>query len=229
MSNGETGVFTVPPLTKGWDCNTPISLSAAKLMKAAGYRFAVRYVRRDPVHSYDLSAEEIRILILSGLAVMPVQHVESADSWAPSAAKGQLFGQTAAEECISMGLPKGITVWCDLEGVEVGTSHEDVIAYGKEWYNAVDALGYIPGIYLGWHYGLTASEAYYKLPFKHYWGAFNLDKDREPVVRGLQMKQVAVKKKVKGIPFSYQRDYVRRDKKGGLPTCYGPVNWMDTL
>lgn len=223
-------VFTAPNATRGFDANLKLGPKTAAAFAKLGYRFAVRYVRRDPVHAHDLSAAEARTLLAAGLGVMPVQHVESESSWVPTEAKGRRFGRAGAEHALAIGLPEGVTLWCDLEGVAPGTPAEQVTAYCDAWYEAVWARGYSPGVYVGWRAGL-GPKGLFALRFRRYWGAYNLNADEVPAVRGLQMKQRTVKDPAlvpPGLqPGDFQIDTVRTDALGGRPTLVAPVNWLD--
>ena len=181
-------VQAAPPGLKGFDANTPLSAGAAQAFRAAGYRFCVRYVGRTAMADHDLTAAEARTLLDAGLALMVVQHVLP-PHWSPSTALGAEYGTNAATFTRQLGVPAGITVWCDLEGVLPGTDTADVIGYCNAWHDAVTAAGYEPGLYVGYEPGLTAEELYGALRFQHYWGAYNLDGDRVPATRGLQLKQ----------------------------------------
>src|SRR5437016_4716322 len=79
---------------------------------------------------------------------------------------------------------------------------------------------YVPGLYVGFRCGLTPAELYRALRFTHYWGAYNLNSDEAPAVRGLQMKQSSPKAldAVAGCAFEFQVDTVRGDALGGHPT-----------
>ena len=52
---------------------------------------------------------------------MLVQYVESETAWIPSAIKGTTNGTVAASEATKLGVPWGVTIWCDLE--EIGRAH----------------------------------------------------------------------------------------------------------
>jgi hypothetical protein len=67
--------------------------------------------------------------------------------------------------------------------------------------------------------------------FTHYWGAYNLNADQAPVVRGLQMKQSARRPidAVPGAKFDFQTDKVRTDALGGRPTLVAPEHWFELL
>src|SRR5437867_4842271 len=110
-------VFTVPDGVRGFDANLIIPPNAAAAFIQRGYRFCVRYVRRQTVHDFDLTPDEADGLIGAGLGLMVVQHVESETAWTPTAAKGAANGDVAATEAQQIGIPPGGMVWCDLEGV----------------------------------------------------------------------------------------------------------------
>jgi hypothetical protein len=185
-------IGVMPAGTKGWDCNFPVDAGLARSFYAKGYRFAVRYVGRVQRKSHDASSLELARLRRAGIAVMLVQHVKSAESWDPEgAALGRLYGQNAASFAEDCGYQYGATLWCDLEGVALGTPPSTVIAYCNAWYDAAYNLGYEPGLYVGWRAGLNAHDLYYRLRFKRYWSAFNLNRDQYPAVRGVQMRQFA--------------------------------------
>lgn len=212
---------TARPNMRGFDCNQPLLPEQARAFREHGYDFVVRYLPRVTQAAHDLTSEEVYGLLRSGLQVMPVQHVESAESWSPSAEKGYRYGTTAAQRAFACGFRQGCTVWLDLEGVAVGTLPQTVIDYCREWYDAVKAFGFEPGIYVGWHCGLTAWDLYYPLPFTRYWGAYNLNADEFPAVRGLCMKQSAAKPSdypPKAGVWEIDVNVIRADKLGGLPT-----------
>ena len=220
-------VFTADDGLKGFDVNGPVSAAAAASAVAAGYRFCVRYVRRQQAHSYDLSSGEAKRLLAAGLGLMVVQHVAPGE-WTPTATKGTRYGKVAADEATRLGLPSGVAVWCDLESVARATPKRQVIDYCNRWHAAVAGRGFIPGLYVGYAAGLGAKDLYWSLRFTHYWGAYNLDADAEPLVRGLQMKQ-RVRTPADAIPglgLAFQTDEVRTDALGGRPTLLAPESWL---
>ena len=128
-----------------------------------------------------------------------------------------------------IGIPSGVTAWLDLEGVTVGTDPADVIDYCNLWHAAVAGAGYVPGLYVGWHAGLNATQLYRDLRFSHYWGAYNLNADEAPIKRGLQMRQAVrtAADKVPGVAFEFQTDRVQGDAFGGHPTLVARDGWLD--
>ena len=160
---------------------------------------------------------------------MVVQYVESEESWRPDADKGSGNGRICAEETARVGVPHGVNVWCDLEGVAAGTPAKEVIEYCNNWHRAVAAEGFVPGLYVGWHCGLTPTQLYKELRFTHYWAAYNLNSDQEPATRGVQMKQGAAKKadRPPGVELDFDTDRVKKDANGGLPTVVAPEDWLE--
>jgi Domain of unknown function (DUF1906) len=220
-------VFTADDALKGFDVNTTVSAGAAAAFAGAGYRFCIRYVRRQKAHTYDLSAKEAKRLLSAGLGLMVVQHVAPGE-WTPTAAKGTQYGNVAAEEATRIGFPSGTTVWCDLESVASDTPRKQAIDYCNRWHAAVAAAGFVPGLYVGFAAGLGPKDLYYALRFTHYWGAYNLDADKAPLVRGLQMKQRVrgAGDTVPGFDLAFQPDSVRTDALGGRPTLLAPESWF---
>ena len=222
-------VISAPDGVRGFDTASTVTARVAAALRKKGFRFAVRYVRRDKPHASALSATEARALLNAGLGIMAVQYVESESSWKPTAAKGSRNGGIAAAEAEKLGLPWGVTVWCDLEGVARGTPSQRVIDYCNRWHSAVASAGYVPGIYVGWHAGLTRLQLYRSLRFTHYWGAYNLNADQYPAVRGLQMKQSVRKPEdlPPGISLAFQTDRVSADALGGRPTLLALDGWPE--
>jgi hypothetical protein len=215
---------------KGFDANARVSYDVARKFVDHDYRFAVRYVPRVQAAASDLSSAEVDDLLRAGLAVMPVQHVESESSWTPTDDKGRNYGDAAAYACRVAGLPPGVTVWLDLEGVAPradGTfDAEQITRYCNLWYDAVAAMGFQPGLYVGWHAGLTPDELY-ALKFTRYWSAYNLNADQCPATCGVCMRQhVAGANDVPpDVRFPIDTDTVVGDAKGRVPMVCAPDEW----
>lgn len=203
----------------GFDCNSRLSATAAKLFQSHGYEFVLRYVPRLVQHANDLTADELGLIRAVGLGVMLVQHVESDLSWRPTAEKGTAYGETAAARCVALGIAPRSTVWLDLEAVGEGVPASDIIAYCNNWYRAVHAMGYEPGVYVGWRSGLTPDQLYWRLKARHFWGAYNLNADERPSIRGVQMRQREVRAGdvPLGVGIAIDVDVVTGDALGGFP------------
>jgi len=222
-------VFTAPAGVRGFDTTETVTQTTANAFRRAGYRFCVRYVRRDKPHASALKASEAKSLLSTGIGLMIVQYVESESAWNPSSTKGTKNGGVAASECELLGVPWGVTVWCDLEGVARGTPSQRVIDYCNAWHAAVSAAGYVPGVYVGYRAGLTPTQLYRALKFTHYWGAYNLNVDQYPAVRGIQMKQSKARSsdRPQGIAIDFQTDRVSVDQLGGRPTLFALEGWPE--
>lgn len=160
-------VLGASPYLAGFDSDSPLTAQTAAGYVKQGYRYCFRYLSLGAEGSGDLSNGEASLILSAGLALMPVQHVNS-PGWAPTAALGQSHGSSAATDAQGVGFPPGTSVWVDLEGVSSSSSSSDVIAYCEAWYSAVSAAGYVPGLYVGYSSGLTAAELS-ALPFQSFW------------------------------------------------------------
>jgi len=199
-----------PAGLKGFDADTVITADTAAKFVADGYSFCARYLSLGQESHSDLSYEEADTILDAGLALIPVQHVRM-PGWKPNAQLGVTTGSAAAMNAQTVGFPKGVNVWLDLEGVATGTSAGDVIGYCNAWYNEVAAVGYVPGIYVGADSVLTSEQLYSDLKFSHYWKSESTvpDVDR----RGYQLVQHFEPKLVNGIGIDI--DTTQDDNLGG--------------
>ena len=186
-------VASLPDGTMGCDVTTPINVISARQYANKGNGFIVRYVGRGDGsrHFVDITQDEAQAIVDAGLALGVVQH-PLAEGWSPSALLGQRFGAAAAGLAGAAGLPAGMTIWLDLEGVAPGSQPEDVIAYCNEWYDEVKAVGFIPGVYIGANPGLSADQIYWELNMQSYWrggSSVNAGVPADIPNRGYQMKQ----------------------------------------
>lgn len=196
---------------KGADIDRPVSGAQAKAFLDARNSFIIRYIPRKPELSHgDLTSAEIAAILGAGMGIGVVQHVSS-DGWNPNAALGSNYGSCAASYAKQIGLPPGMQLWLDLEGVADRTPAKNTIDYATEWYTEVLNAGFVPGLYCGFANGL-APQQLYNLPYKSYWRSYNYY-DGVPT-RGYCMVQ-HTQKTLDGI--TYDPDTVQADNKGGLP------------
>jgi hypothetical protein len=202
-------VESAAPFVPGFDSNTIITTSIAQQCVAQGYKFCLRYLSLGEQASKDLSEPEATNILNSGLALMPVQHVRL-PGWSPTQSLGQQYGQSAATNAQSVGFPAGVNVWCDLEGVNPAAAPDDVIAYCEAWFQAVNAAGFFPGIYVGASAILTGQQLF-DLSFKHYWRS----QSRVPEIptRGYQLLQLYPAISINGIAVDI--DITQNDNSGG--------------
>lgn len=203
-------VKSAAPGLLGFDADTVISAAVAQQFKQNGYSFCARYLSLgNGQNAGDLSNAEAANIINAGLALIAVQHVR-AEGWAPTAALGGTYGNNAASNAASVGLPKGMNIWCDLEGIATGTTAQNVIDYCQAWYAAVQAAGYVPGLYVGANCILSGTQLY-DLSFQHYWKS--LSTVPEIPNRGYQLVQKWFPQAEFGI--SIDQDTTQTDHKGG--------------
>ncbi|AZE48369.1 hypothetical protein C4K04_2697 [Pseudomonas chlororaphis] len=203
-------IQAAPSGCRGFDADTVISLTVAEQFSSQGYTFCIRYLSLGAGQDEgDLSQGEANDILQAGLALMVVQHVED-PGWSPSQGSGQANGVNAVGNAISIGLPLGLNVWCDLEGIAENTNSQDVIDYCAAWYSAVSAAGYVPGLYVGANAVLSGQQLY-DLPFQHYWQSCS--EVPEVVVCGYQMVQSFVPDPVNGIGID--EDITQNDEQGG--------------
>lgn len=188
-------VKQAPAGLTGFDIDAPVSAAAALGFKNAGFDFCVRYIPRNANQpGGNLTNAEALHILNAGLALMAVQHVANAN-WAPNTNLGTAYGNYGAYYAKQVvGLPPGMNIWCDLEGVAPGTPAANVIAYCQAWYHEVHTAGYVPGIYVGYDTILTSDELYNDISFQHYWRAYN---GPQVATRGFQLIQ-ETKKQVNG-------------------------------
>jgi hypothetical protein len=208
-----------PSGSKGFDCNTPLTSTTAADFRKAGFAFALRYVPRnyvtDPASpSGNITRAEAEIILKAGLALMIVQHV-AASPWDPTGELGMTYGQFAASNCQAIGLPRGVNVFLDLEGVRAGTDPQNVLDYAGTWGDVVGDAGYIPGIYIGASCGINAQQIVSLTNFKQFWrsGSSSSPQIGAP---GYCMQQTISSSLVLG-GVAYDSNVITTDQNGGTP------------
>jgi hypothetical protein len=201
--------------TVGCDITQPLNQESAAQYYNSSFRFIIRYIGRgDGSANYtDLTEFEADTIITAGLALGVIQH-PLGSGWMPSQELGTQFGAAAAAAAAAAGLPAGVTVWLDLEGVAEGAAAQDVIAYCNAWFEQVESLGYVSGIYIGASPGISADQLYWNLHTKSYWkggsSAGSGVPDEIPN-RGYQLIQQIENP---GTDDAFDRDVVRTDNFG---------------
>lgn len=213
-------IRTLEAGARGIDCNTELTAGTVRAIADHGYQFVLRYVPRVTTRHGDLTASELDLIRDAGLGVMAVQHVEPGE-WYPTGLKGIVYGTTAAKRCLTLGVARGTSVWCDLESVAKDAAPVDVIAFCNQWEKPVKDAGYRPGLYVGWQCGLSPKDLYYKLRVANYWSAYNLNADEFPAVRGVQMRQREAHPVdiPPGVHFPIDVNIVTGDALGGFPVA----------
>ena len=181
----------------GFDTSVYVNPKYHKLLRNAGYSFAVRYIwRTKAVNSTPnsgwpcaLSKQELTELLDSGFGVSIVQFANNS-SFIPTKSDGTSVGEAAAYNALGLGIPVGATLWCDAEWSSTTPDSKAVLDYLNAWAEPVIAVGYEAGLYVGPNQGLTGDQLYGCLnKFNHYWKCASI----VPWVsnRGFQMFQGA--------------------------------------
>lgn len=205
----------VKPASAGmlsFDVNQPLSSEQAEDFVNAGYEAVARYIPRTKSLSKGcISQTELNDILNAGLLLYFVQHCPL-PTWMPTAELGTEYGQYAVEYAKEVGIPEGVNIYLDLEGVSTSALSKDILTYCETWYDQVALGGFVPGIYVGWKNGLTPGQLFHDLSFEHYWKAYNYDDG--VLVRGYQIVQTT-QKTLNGITFDPNR--IQNDNLGGLP------------
>jgi hypothetical protein len=216
-------VKAAPANARGFDANTVLTQSTAKAFAQAGFSFAVRYLPRNFVvtpgsSQGNLTNAEAQTILGAGLALMAVQHV-AASPWTPSAALGQSYGHYAVLNAQAVGLPRGVNIWLDLEGVASGVTAETVMEYCNAWFDQVSAAGYAPGVYVGANSGLS-SQNLQALLFAYFWESGSTVPS---IPGGYCMKQsISSSYVLNGV--AYDLDSVTPDYAGRTPQWLQPAS-----
>ncbi len=160
-----------------------------------------------------MNAWRLGHIIDSGLAFMPVTFA------------GEFFDGPADElaHLQALGLPKGCTVWLDLEGHKsFNWPPQDLVRLIDEWASKVAAAGYMPGLYVGSPQPLTGPELA-KLAVVRYWKAPSLVLDRhgkdwsEPPGCGWCMQQVWPQGMFRDTGVFVDVNIIGQDRRGRVP------------
>jgi hypothetical protein len=209
-------VQTAPPNSRGIDTDTQLSSSTSAAFVSAGYTFAIRYLSLGtPESASDLTAQEADDILASGLALMSVQHAPNAGWW-PTFELGEQYGQAAAQNATAIGLPPGLNVWLDLEGVNAGASSSDVVDYCNAWSGEVSGAGYLPGLYLGYDTNLDSGQLD-EVEIQYFWksGSDTSTGYPYPVNGFCLLQNISSSYVLDGV--SYDLDVTQADNLGNTP------------
>lgn len=202
----------------GFDANTVLTSTTAASFAQAGFGFAIRYLPRTSASTAgNLSSSEANAILGAGLALMAVQHVAN-EGWTPSASLGTSYGEYAASYAWAVGLPPGMNIWLDLEGVATGTPATTIQDYCNAWYAQVAAFGYVPGLYVGANCGLTASQIV-DTSFEYFWQSGS---SVPALSTGYCMIQsISSSYELDGV--AYDLDATQADNNGNTPLWLAPL------
>ena len=177
-----------------WACDTVLTLSKGDYIALLGKSVTVRIGYIDLV-----TVQELEDMTSVGMSFMPVTYALEFDP-------AHTLARLAA-----LGLPKGVTVWLDVEGVNLEPM--TLIAKINVWANAVVSAGYEAGIYVGAGCPLTSTQLTW-LAVSRYWHSCSraLEPERGYCVRQLRPNDVTVCNR------DLDMDVIEPDYHGDLPT-----------
>jgi Domain of unknown function (DUF1906) len=143
----------------GFDCVTTLDTARATALKAAGMAFCLRYLG-------SITPAELTVIFDAGLVYMPVTF-SRAPGWVPTTAMGTSDGTLDVQHLHTLAIPKGATVWVDLEGAAGSAT---AVA---GWVNARAAVlrtaGYDVGLYVGAGDVLNGQQLFELATIDRYW------------------------------------------------------------
>lgn len=133
------------------DTDAILTSADCKQLVSLGYAGVFRYLS-------DLTSTEVGTILTSGLALYFVNH-SRAVGWLPSGPLGASDGDRDVADLVRLGIPKGVHVSFDLEGVG-GGSATNTSSHVNAHAAAVQASGNLAAIYVGEGAILTSAQLY---------------------------------------------------------------------
>lgn len=197
------------PLVRGIDTVMTLGAKECKWLVQNQFDFVVRYL----YGKWAVTPEEVQQILCSGLALMLVTP-SRLPGWTPSWRKGNEDGIRAVDSLDNLKIPRGETVYIDLEGCD-GPEHET-----SEWIDWVSfeivQAGYKGGLYVGVNPGGMTSESLWLRPhITTYWrSGSNVP---APANRGWSMQQLRPLDVYMG-PLKVDVNVIEKDLKNEVPT-----------
>ncbi len=183
------------------------TMAQAAALKAAGAVALVGYLGA-------ITKTRVAAVLAAGMGFMPV-------TFAGEYTDGP---QDELLQLAEIGVPKGVTVWLDMEGLTAfHTDPKLLIAKVEAWAAPIVSAGYIAGLYVGVPQPLTSGELYALRGITRYWRGQGRVVDRnndlaEPCGCGWCMTQMFPSFNM-GSPATWvDANIVGQDYRGRLPT-----------
>lgn len=173
--------FQAVKIPDGWGCDCSAKLSPALAKQvlttpmavnggAQPIGFIFRYVSLyAPTRPGDIDPVERDAILASETPLLLVQHVNY-PGWTATAVNGTQHGNAAGADATAVGYPAGCHLFVDLEGVKnLGGSVDEYIT---TWAYAVQAFGYVPGLYQGYSCGIDPGVLAQHTEYGGFWSDF---------------------------------------------------------
>ena len=155
LSIGCGVAVTASPSTLGFDCDGHLPAAAfAVFQNTLSYGFGIRYVSRGTPYTRDIDSAETGAFLSADMPLLLVQH-PPVPQWEVVPDNGTAWGAAATANAAIACVPKGVSIFCDLEEVQDGSSVADITDFCNNWSASVAKAGYIPGLYVGSNCGLS--------------------------------------------------------------------------
>jgi hypothetical protein len=200
---------------RGIDCYRQLIPPTIAELVRDGFVFALRYLSRSGhINPSDIRTIEAETLRRMGMAIGFVQHCPPG-LWTPNRIIAQADALSAVRQLKAIGTPSGVTVWFDLESVNVDTEPSRIAEHVNSWSTVIDDGGFQSGLYVGSGCILSPHELW-QLRVTRYWSAYNLNIDQYPAERGVCMHQHSGQ----AVRPWCDIDVVSLDALSGLPTFW---------
>jgi hypothetical protein len=140
-------------LAPSFGCDTVDIINRAGLAPLSEWRKRFRFVAR---YLANLTRGELADITAQDLAVLPVTFAD------------HFSGPETVQQAKALGVPAGVVLWLDVEGLSATMAIADLIAKLNAWADAVLAAGWVPGLYVADRCLLTSAELY-ALRVVRYW------------------------------------------------------------
>lgn len=127
-----------------FDCSTPLTLSQAQALKTSGYSVVARYLGN---WGKSLTTSEVSVLKQAGLMIVSIWEGNPTSAAYFTEAQGTADAKAALMSAMTVGQPKGSTIYFavdyDAQDADMGA----VRAYLQSVYSVIHPAGYHMGVY----------------------------------------------------------------------------------
>jgi hypothetical protein len=195
-------------MTKGFDCATPLSASAATAFKADGYDFVVRYIDTNQSSWKRLSSEEAQIISNAGLEIVSVFE-RMGDRANINDLSGAADGLVALQAAQDLGQPEGSTIYFAVDYDAQPSDMDSIEAYIRA--AAAATPNYPTGVYGSY---AVIEEMKKRGACSHFWQTYAWSGN-------LLSSSIQI--------YQYRNDINAHGIDVDLDTSYGNEGWWNTM
>lgn len=206
----------------GFDTLTPITAPMIAALRKyqlpgtrTGFTFLVRYLE-------NLTLAELTMVLAAGFGMVFVGESRP-NGYIPSAGAGSADGLRELNRVRALGLPSGITVGCDLEGM--GGTAQDTIAYANAWADVIRPASDIAMAYVGAGVPLTATQLYLLRETLYWHSLSNVQQVANVDYAMLQAFPTEVLQLAPGLTLPADLNFSYKDKRGRQATMVVADDW----